>query len=295
VQAVGFTGSRAGGLALCQLAAARPQPIPVFAEMSSINPVFLLPAALHARAESIARGCVDSLVLGAGQFCTNPGLVIGIEGPDLDRFLAEAARALADKPAQTMLSVGIRTACQRGIERWAATPGVRCLAQGGAAAPGGQAARAALFATDAATFRRHPALADEVFGPAGLVVACRDADELLALAEALEGQLTATLQMHAADAADLALARRLLPVLERKAGRILANGFPTGVEVAHTMVHGGPFPATSDARSTSVGARAIERFLRPVCYQDLPEALLPPPLQSANPLGLPRLVDALPQ
>ena len=295
VQAVGFTGSRAGGLALCQLAAARPQPIPVFAEMSSINPVFLLPAALHERAESIAHGCVDSLVLGAGQFCTNPGLVLGIEGPDLDRFLAEAARALADKPAQTMLSSGIHAACRRGIERWAATPGVRCLAQGSAAAPGSHAARAALFVTDATNYRRHPALADEVFGPAGLVVGCRDAEELLTLAEALEGQLTATLQMHDADEADLALARRLLPVLERKAGRILANGFPTGVEVAHAMVHGGPFPATSDARSTSVGARAIERFLRPVCYQGLPEALLPPPLQSTNPLGLPRLVDARPE
>ena len=295
VQAVGFTGSRAGGLALCRLAAARPQPIPVFAEMSSINPVFLLPAALHARAESLARGCVESLVLGAGQFCTNPGLVLGIEGDGFDRFLAEAARALADKPAQTMLSAGIHAACRRGVERWAATPGVRCVAQGVDAAPARNAARAALFVTDAAHFRNDAALVDEVFGPAGLIVRCRDAEEMLALAEALEGQLTATLQLHAADAADLALARRLLPVLERKAGRILANGFPTGVEVAHAMVHGGPFPATSDARSTSVGARAIERFLRPVCYQDLPDALLPPPLQSANPLGLPRLVDARPE
>lgn len=284
IRAVGFTGSRAGGTALARLAAARPEPIPVYAEMSAVNPVFLLPRALEARAEAIGRGFAASLTLGAGQFCTNPGLVLAVDGPDLDRFLAAAAAALAGAPAQTMLTAGILAAYRDGRGRLAAHAGVRLVAEG---LPGG-GGRAALFETDAAHFEDDPALAGEVFGAAGLVVRCPDPGTLVRLAEGLEGQLTATLHL---DPGDHAAARALLPVLERRAGRILANGWPTGVEVGHAMVHGGPWPATSDGRSTSVGSLAIARFLRPVCYQDLPDALLPEALRDANPLDVPRMRD----
>lgn len=290
IQAVGFTGSRQGGLALSQLAQARAQPIPVYAEMSSINPVFLLPAALAESPATLAQAFVDSLLLGVGQFCTNPGLVIGITGPDFERFKTAATAALAVKNAAVMLTGGIQDAYRTGVERLAGASGVRELGRG---QPSGDehpvpAAQAALFSTDAQQVLAQAALTHEVFGPAGLLVDCRDADEMMAVAAHLEGQLTATLQVRDADHA---LARRLLPLLERKAGRILANAFPTGVEVCHAMVHGGPFPATSDGRSTSVGARAIERFLRPVCYQDMPAGLLPPALQEGNPLQVFRLID----
>lgn len=290
VKAVGFTGSRGGGLALCRIAANRPEPIPVFAEMSSINPVFLLPAALEARAEALATGFVGSLTMGAGQFCTNPGLVIAMAGPALDRFIAAASTAVSAAPAATMLTPGIAGAYGKGVAALAEQPDVSQLAHGGEG--GVNACRPALFVTDAAAaFLREPVLSHEVFGASSLVVRCADAAEMAAVAGALEGQLTATLHL---DAADHPLAARLLPVLEDKAGRILANGWPTGVEVCHAMVHGGPFPATSDPRSTSVGTLAIRRFLRPVCYQDLPEALLPAAVQTGNPLGLPRLVDGTP-
>ena len=282
IKAVGFTGSRAGGTALMRIAANRPEPIPVYAEMSSINPVFLLPEALEARGAAIAQGFVDSLVLGAGQFCTNPGLVIGIEGPALDRFAQAAARALGVTPAQTMLTTGIHAAYEEGARRLADTQGVSALAQGQPPS-GPNQAFAALFATDAQTFLSQPALEDEVFGPASTLVRCRDEAELLAVAEHFTGQLTATIQM---DGDDLPAAMRLVPILERKAGRLLVNGFPTGVEVTHAMVHGGPFPATSDSRSTSVGTNAMERFLRPVCYQDFPAELLPQALADTNPLDL---------
>jgi 2,5-dioxopentanoate dehydrogenase len=287
IKAVGFTGSRRGGLALVDIAARRKEPIPVYAEMSSINPVFLLPAALAARGAALAQGFVDSLTLGAGQFCTNPGLLIAFEGPELQRFVDAATQALAQKSAQTMLTPGIAAAYREGVDARARTGGVTRVADG-AASDVHSAARPALFATTAAQFVASEALQDEIFGPAALIVTCRDADELMRVAEHLEGQLTATLQI---DPEDYALARRLLPTLERKAGRILANGFPTGVEVSYAMVHGGPFPATSDARTTSVGAAAIERFLRPVCYQDLPAELLPDALHDDNPLGLWRLRD----
>ncbi len=291
IKAVGFTGSRQGGLALVAIANRRPEPIPVYAEMSAINPVFLLPGALAQRAEAIGQGFADSLTMGAGQFCTNPGLVLGIDGPDLDRFVRSAAEALGRKNAQTMLTAGIHGAYRSGVEAVAATPGVQPVAQGQAAGELHNAAQAALFTTDASHFMAQHALSSEVFGPASLVVRAKDMDELIAVAEQLEGQLTATLHL---EAADHPLARRLLPVLERKAGRLLANGFPTGVEVCHAMVHGGPYPSTSNSMFTSVGASAIDRFLRPVCYQDLPDALLPEALQQANPLGLWRLTDGQP-
>lgn len=287
IKAVGFTGSRGGGLALVAAANARKEPIPVYAEMSSINPFFLLPGALAAGGAKLAQGFVDSLTLGVGQFCTNPGLVIAMAGPDLDAFRAAAIDALSAKGAGTMLTAGIHQAYAGAIERRSGIAGVELVAQGGADGSG-CAARAALYQADAATFVANPALEDEIFGPSSLIVVCRDEAELLQVARHVEGQLTATIH---ANADDRALAAQLLPVLERKAGRILFNGFPTGVEVSHAMVHGGPFPATSDSRSTSVGASAIERFVRPVCYQDVPAELLPVELQDANPLGLVRVVD----
>ncbi|MEJ0002771.1 MAG: aldehyde dehydrogenase (NADP(+)) [Pararobbsia sp.] len=288
IKAVGFTGSRAGGMALVRLAAQRPEPIPVFAEMSSVNPVFVLPGALKARAEDFAARLVDSLTMGVGQFCTNPGLIVALEGEDFGRLRAALAKAVEPKPAATMLTPGIYAAYNRGVEKLASHRGVSPVARGQAAVPSACAAQPAIFETDARSFLAARELEQEVFGPSTLLIRCRDEHEMQAVAEFVEGQLTATLHL---EDADLDLARRLLPTLERKAGRILVNGFPTGVEVSHAMVHGGPFPATSDSRSTSVGASAIDRFLRPVCYQDLPAALLPEALQDANPLSLWRLRD----
>jgi alpha-ketoglutaric semialdehyde dehydrogenase len=282
IKAVGFTGSRQGGMALARTAWQRDEPIPLYAEMSSINPMFLLAQAMEQRPEEIARGFVDSLTLGAGQFCTNPGLVVAQEGPALDRFCDAAATALQAKAASTMLTPGIHAAFNAGVEQLAAAPGVQLLARGqqGSSA---SACQAALFQTDAQSFLANPALEEETFGASSLLIRCSDSGEFQQIAEYLGGQLTATLFMAEADRA---VAKQLLPTLERRAGRILVNSFPTGVEVSHAMVHGGPFPATTDSRSTSVGATAIDRFLRPVCYQDMPAHLLPAALQDANPLGL---------
>jgi alpha-ketoglutaric semialdehyde dehydrogenase len=278
IRAVGFTGSRQGGLALMALAGRRPQPIPVYAEMSSINPVFLLPAALAQRGDEIARGFVESLVMGAGQFCTNPGIVLGIAGEALDGFCAAAASHLAAKPAVTMLTSGIHEAYERGVDRLLAHPHLQLLARG---APGGKCMGSpALFRVDAKHFAAAPELSEEVFGSSSILIACADLREMLDVAIRLEGQLTATMHL---DQGDHDIARRLLPILERRAGRIVINGFPTGVEVSSAMVHGGPYPATSDGRSTSVGTAAIERFVRPVCYQDMPQSLLPVALRDGNP------------
>ncbi|MBB1635132.1 aldehyde dehydrogenase (NADP(+)) [Cupriavidus sp. UME77] len=287
IQAVGFTGSRSGGLALVQTANSRAQPIPVYAEMSSINPVFLLPAALAARGAEIARNLVDSLVMGVGQFCTNPGLLLAVESPALDVFRQGAVAALAEKAAATMLTPGISQAYDNGVAQLSDIEGLRRIGSGQAAS-GPNQARPALFETTAARFLADHRMEAEVFGPSSVLVVCRDHEEMLAVARRLEGQLTATVQ---ADAGDRAEAGSLLTVLERKAGRVLFNGYPTGVEVSYAMVHGGPFPATSDTRATSVGASAIERFLRPVCYQNVPAELLPPALQDGNPLNVWRLTD----
>ncbi|MCC5904330.1 MAG: aldehyde dehydrogenase (NADP(+)) [Halomonas sp.] len=287
IKAVGFTGSRSGGTALMATAQARPEPIPVYAEMSSINPVFLLPEALKARGTKIAEGFVASLNMGAGQFCTNPGLVIGLKGADLDAFVATAGEAVKASTAQTMLTPGIHAAYQSGVAALAGNPKVKEIARGQTNdAP--HSCQTGLFTASANDFLNDEALQSEVFGASSLVIECRDSDEMQQVAEQLEGQLTATLQL---DDGDLAAAKRLLPILERRAGRILANGWPTGVEVCHAMVHGGPYPATSDARTTSVGSAAIHRFLRPVCYQDLPAGLLPEALRDGNPFNVSRLVD----
>jgi NADP-dependent aldehyde dehydrogenase len=287
IKAVGFTGSRQGGLSLIRTASARKEPIPVYAEMSSINPVFMLPGALATKGAALAQGFVDSLTLGVGQFCTNPGMVIGLAGAQFDAFRDAAAAALQAKGAGTMLTAGIHKAYLDGVERRSGVAGVELVAEGSDQGTG-CAAQASLYQCDAATYLASPALEDEIFGPSSLLVACRDEAEMLAVARHLEGQLTATVH---ATGDDRALAAALLPTLERKAGRILFNGFPTGVEVSHAMVHGGPFPATSDSRTTSVGATAIDRFLRPVCYQDVPSYLLPEALRDDNPLHLARMVD----
>ena len=287
IKAVGFTGSRSGGLALMQIAAARAEPIPVYAEMSSINPVLLFPAALRNRAEALGEAFAQSLTMGAGQFCTNPGLLIALEGADLDRFVAAAGAALSAIAPATMLTLGIHKSFESGVDALERHTATQLVARG-AEGPGGCAARGALFITDAAAFLADAALGHEVFGSLSVIVRCRDIDEVAALIAGLEGQLTATLQI---DAEDEPLAARLLPLIERKVGRILANGWPTGVEVCHAMVHGGPYPATSDGRSTSVGTLAIERFLRPVSYQNLPDALLPAALKPANPWGIARRID----
>ena len=287
IKAAGFTGSRSGGLALWKTAQSRPEPIPFYAEMSSVNPVFPLPAALESRGASMGAEFISSLNMGAGQFCTNPGLVIAVKSKELDAFIAAARQAVESSSAQTMLTPGIHQAYTRGVQALTSTGKVHEVARG-QKGTGPNQCQTALFVTSAAHFLAEQTLQEEVFGALSLIVECQDQNEVQRVAEALEGQLTATLQL---EDADQEVARNLLPILERKAGRLLVNGWPTGVEVCDAMVHGGPFPATSDSRTTSVGTAAIFRFLRPICYQDLPDALLPEALQHSNPLSLKRLVN----
>lgn len=285
IKAVGFTGSRSGGTALVAAAARRPEPIPVYAEMSSINPVFILDGALATRGTELGKAFVGSLTLGSGQFCTNPGLVIAVDGPGLDSFVAAATSAISETTAAPMLTPNIANSYADGVT--ALTTASRLEAQGNST-DSPNACQAAVFSTDADTFLASDVLQQEVFGSASLVVRCRDAAQVRAVATALEGQLTATVH---ADDSDLDEAGRLLTVLELKVGRILFDGWPTGVEVGHAMVHGGPYPSTSDSRSTSVGSLAIERFLRPVAYQDVPPSLLPSAIADGNPDHLWRRID----
>ena len=268
------------------VAASRPETIPVYAEMSSINPVVLLPGALSRRAAAIGRDFVSSLTLGAGQFCTNPGLVLAIQGEGLDTFLSSAAEAIRSVEAATMLTPGIHQAYDSAVAALSAHPRVDLMGQGlqGNMYQG----QATLFVSTAQAFLEDEVLQAEIFGAASLVLRCRDAAELHLVLERMEGQLTAAIQMAEEDTE---AAKRLLPLLEKRVGRILVNAFGTGVEVSHAMVHGGPYPATSDGRTTSVGTLAIRRFLRPVSYQDLPEALLPEALKDDNPLKLWRRLD----
>jgi len=290
IKAVGFTGSLAGGRALCNLAAARPEPIPVFAEMSSINPVWLMPQALQARGEQIATDLAASVVLGCGQFCTNPGLVLAVDSPETEAFIARLEATLATAPEQVMLNRQTLAHYREGLDRLAALPGVTRLV-GGEAQDAGRA-RAHLFrATPELLHHPERPLESEVFGPATIVVTVPDTAALTRFFAIMQGQLTVTLQ---AEGTDLERHASLLAQLEHRAGRLLVNGYPTGVEVCDAMVHGGPYPATSDARGTSVGTLAIDRYLRPVCFQNYPDAILPPALQNANPLGILRLVDGQP-
>jgi NADP-dependent aldehyde dehydrogenase len=284
-RAVGFTGSLAAGRALFEAAARRPRPIPVYAEMGSVNPVFVLPERLAGDFEDLVVGLANSITLGVGQFCTNPGLIVLPAGPRADALVSALAERLSQSPEGTMLSPGIRARYQQGLEAVAGRPGVTVVLR--RPATGAAGAAAALVTVPAAAFIRDPLLHHEIFGPATVVVLASP-EELELVAQALEGQLTATLH---ATPQDLLAFPRLRPALEQRVGRLLYGGFPTGVEVCHAMVHGGPYPATTDPRSTSVGTAAIDRFTRPFCWQNFPQDQLPEELRDRAPAGLRQLVD----
>jgi len=288
IKAVGFTGSLSAGKALMERAAARPEPIPCFMEMSSVNPVFVLPEALRTRSVQIAGGLFNSFTLGVGQFCTKPGLVFLPRTADADALVAELKAQVERAGTSPMLTEGISKSYRSGMAARGARAGVETIAQAATNGAGGCAAVPAVFQINGGELLRNPELANEIFGPTTLVIRYGSQKELMELVRALEGQLTATL--HGSDA-DIAAFADLVAILERKAGRLIANGFPTGVEVCHAMVHGGPYPATSDSRATSVGTYSIYRFVRPVCYQDFPQAALPDELKDENPYGILRLID----
>jgi len=273
IHAVGFTGSLVGGRALFDLCAARPDPIPFFGELGSVNPMFVLPAAVANRGADIGKGWAGSLTMGAGQFCTNPGVAVVVEGSEGDAFVAAAKTALAGVGPQTMLTDGMAAAYRSGRDRIAGSAGVREVLTSVCDL---RNATPYLYETSADNWLSNHELGEEVFGPLGLVVRYSSPEQLVEIAQSLVGQLTATLHM---DEGDVETARRLMPILERKAGRVLANGFPTGVEVADSMVHGGPYPASTNFGATSVGTLSIRRFLRPVCYQNLPAGVLPDDLR----------------
>ena len=288
IKAVGFTGSLSGGKAICDMAAARPQPIPVFAEMSSINPVVVLPQALENRGDVIATQLADSVVLGVGQFCTNPGMVIGIRSDNFSAFIKQLASEISLKPSKTMLNSGTLKSYQQGCEALQNHPLIKALANGESIE---NKATAYLFQAESSLLMSgSELLQEEVFGPATVIVEVNSMEELQDGISAMHGQLTATL---IGESEELAQSQVLLSLLEEKAGRVLINGYPTGVEVCDAMVHGGPFPATSDARGTSVGTLSIDRFLRPVCFQNYPNSLLPDALKNSNPLNIERLVNGV--
>lgn len=269
IKAVGFTGSLAGGRALFDLCAARPEPIPFFGELGSVNPMFVMPEAVKNRAEALGKGWAGSLTMGAGQFCTNPGIAVMLDNADSKAMIAAASAALSETPAQTMLTDGIADAYRYGVAAMEKT-GIQAVVR--SADTGDRTARPNLFMVTGQAWLDNPTLHQEVFGPLGLIVLADSVEQMVELARHLEGQLTCTIHL---DEGDHAACQKLLPVLERKAGRLLANGFPTGVEVNDTMVHGGPYPASTNFGATSVGTLSIRRFLRPVCYQNIPKALLP--------------------
>ncbi|AOE85895.1 aldehyde dehydrogenase (NADP(+)) [Pseudomonas sp. TCU-HL1] len=288
IKAVGFTGSLKGGRALCDMAAARPEPIPVFAEMSSINPVIVLPKALELRGKQISEQLADSIVLGCGQFCTNPGLVIGLDSPEFGQFVASLSYQMGAKPSQTMLNAGTLSSYAEGVQRLNKSEAVSHLA--GRQIGANQAEPQLFKAEERLLIDGDELLQEEVFGPASIVVSASGPEQLEQALQGLRGQLTASLIAEPEDLREFA---HLIPLLETKVGRLLVNGFPTGVEVSDSMVHGGPYPATSDSRGTSVGTLAIDRFLRPVCYQNFPDEALPDVLKNSNPLGVQRLVNGV--
>jgi NADP-dependent aldehyde dehydrogenase len=291
IRAVAFTGSLRGGRALMDLAAARPDPIPCFTEMSSGNPVFVLPGALRKGPAALAASLFGSFTLGAGQFCTKPGIVLVSESSETDAFLAELQKHVSQAQPYTLLTAGIAREYSRATKTRA--EGTRVAAEAAEAKTNNaHTAAAKLFSTGLDELLKSPSLADEIFGPDTLLVRCGDTKDYLCAARALDGHLTATIL---GDEDDLAANRELIQVLEQKAGRLIFNGFPTGVEVSHGMVHGGPYPSTSDPRFTSVGSLAIYRFVRPVCFQGFPQAMLPAELQDANSLGIRRLRDGMPE
>lgn len=288
VKAGGFTGSRVAGRILMDLAAARPEPIPFFAEMSSTNPVFILPGALRERGEDIASALHTSFTMGAGQFCTKPGMVFLPQGAESNAFARKLQDAMKASGSFRLLTKGISSAYGSAIHQRGTHQAVKLLAESAPDQPAaGFAAQAALFETDAESFLASD-LADEIFGPSTLLVNHASREQVLAIARSLQGHLTATIHGTGQDRREFI---DLVAILENKVGRLIFNSFPTGVEVTHAMVHGGPYPATSDGRSTSVGTQAIFRFARPVCYQGFPDSALPEELKNANPLGIWRMLD----
>ncbi len=290
IRAIAFTGSLRAGRALMDVAAARPDPIPCFTEMSSGNPVFLLPGALRKSPEGLAQSLFGSFTLGAGQFCTKPGIVLVPEAAEGQAFFDELKSLVEKSQPFALLTAGILREYNRATE--ARTNQVPLAAESKQSSEIQVPGKARLFTVCLEQFLATPALADEIFGPNTLLVHCDSTEDYLRAARALDGHLTATIL---GDEEDLAANPELIQILERKAGRLIFNGYPTGVEVTHAMVHGGPYPSTSDPRFTSVGSLAIYRFARPVCFQGFPQTLLPPELQDANPLGIARLRDGKPE
>lgn len=289
IKAGGFTGSTGAGRALMNLAAARPEPIPFYGELGSTNPVFLLPGAMQARGAKIAEDLYGSFTLGAGQFCTKPGLIFFSEGKTSEPFLGELKSKVAQAPEFALLTKGISGDYDKEARNRKQRQGLNVIAEGAQrSATNPYSASAALYETEVSSFLAEPELSGEHFGPSTLLIRYTSKQQILEAARNLEGHLTATI--HGTEE-DLREFSELISILENKVGRILFNGFPTGVEVCHAMVHGGPYPASTDGRTTSVGTQAIYRFARPVCYQNLPDSALPAELKNANPLGIWRLVD----
>ncbi len=287
IKAIGFTGSYQGGMALFHLAANRPEPIPVYAEMGSTNPVFILPTIMQEKGATIAGQFAASVTLGVGQFCTNPGMLIAIKTGGYDAFMTDLQTQFKSAAGGVMLTSGIRDAFHQSVASHLEHESVAVLAQG-VSADGFTAVQPVLFKTNAQALANNPDLSEEIFGPASVVVEAQSKVELLQIAENLTGHLTATIHGTPEELIDYA---DLIDILEQKVGRLLINGYPTGVEVCHAMTHGGPFPASTDSRSTSVGTAAIYRFTRPVSYQNFPENLLPDELKDSNPLALRRLLN----
>jgi len=285
IAAVGFTGSLHAGRAIFDAAMRRPRPIPVYAEMGSVNPLFVLPGAAAERGEQIAQGLKQSVTLGVGQFCTKPGVVVGIDDAAMRRFAATISQLMQAAAPASMLHAGIHAGYRAGVKQIAATQGVRMVT---ADAPPETKAIPALFLSDGATFLGNPRLAEENFGPSTVLVSAESHEQLLEVARAIDGHLTATI--HGTES-DLRQFADLVDLLRQRVGRLIFNGFPTGVEVCPSMQHGGPYPATTDSRTTSVGTAAIERFVRPVCYQNFPQGALPPELRDENPRNIWRMVD----
>ena len=287
IKAVGFTGSYAGGKALFEYANARPEPIPVFAEMGSTNPVFILPQALNEKAEEIANGLAGSITMCVGQFCTNPGLSFIQKSESADKFYKQLNLKISEVPAATMLTPDMKKAYDKGIQKTLGVSKVEEFAVG-LAENTPNSATPRIFKTSIANYFENEDLSEENFGPSSVLVEALTKEEILKAARNLVGHLTATVFGTADDFVEY---KELFDILELKVGRILINGYPTGVEVCHSMVHGGPYPATTAPQSTSVGTGAIKRFVRPVCFQDYPDAILPAALQRENPLHIWRLVN----
>lgn len=287
-RAVGFTGSFGGGTALMDAALTRDRPIPVFAEMGSVNPTILLPGSIEENAATLADGLATSVTLGVGQFCTNPGLVLTLAGDATEVFLDQLAEKISGVSDAPMLHAGIAASYNEGLTRLAETEGVELRVGSTEKAKETCNGRPALVQTTGSSFLDHPWLGEEVFGPSTVAIVCANEYELYDVVQLLGGQLTGTIH---ASTEDLERYGEVIPLLEERVGRLVFAGFPTGVEVCHAMHHGGPFPATSDGRFTSVGSSAIRRFLRPMCYQDWPQHLLPEELRDGNPAGIPRMVD----